>query len=166
MNDPELTASIAYIGIGSNLGDAVAHVRQAIVALAQWPGTRLVSQSGLYRSAPLDASGDDFINAVVGIRTVFLPKELLSRLLHLESLSGRQRTFRNAPRVLDLDILLYGEKEIKSDVLTIPHPRLTQRAFVLIPLLQIAPDIVIPGKGMAQQYLEATSGQKVVRLEY
>jgi len=155
-----------YIGLGSNMGNAAEHVRQAILQLAEWPGISVVAQSGLYLSTPVDASGDDFVNAVVAIRTTFSPQELLVQLLHMENSFGRQRTYRNAPRVLDLDLLLYDGQEIKSDVLTIPHPRITERAFVLFPLLQIAPDIVIPGKGQAQQYLDDVSDQALARLEY
>ena len=166
MNDQESSVFSAYIGIGSNLGRAPDHVRQAIFEIAQWPEVSVVAESDLYLSAPVDAFGDDFVNAVICIRTALSPHELLAKLLHLENGFGRQRTYRNAPRVLDLDILLYGNEAIQSELLTIPHPRLTGRAFVLLPLLQIAPDISIPGKGLAQDYLEDVRDQRVIRLKY
>ena len=139
--------TLAYIGIGANLGDAQTNVDHAFAALAALPQTRLLECSALFRTTPVDADGDDYINAVACIETTLPAPELLAVLLATELAQGRLRTYRNAPRPLDLDILLYGQARIDTPALTIPHPRLTQRAFALIPLLQIAPMISIPGLG-------------------
>ena len=161
-----MTAHTAYIGIGSNLDSPADYVRQAIILLAQPPLINLQAQSGLYCTAPVDADGDDYINAVVCIQTTLSPEELLVQLHLLENRFDRNRTYRNAPRTLDLDILLYDNRQITHHALTIPHPRMTERAFVLIPLLQIAPDIAIPGKGPAFQYLDQVRNQLITCLEY
>lgn len=153
--------TLAYIGIGANLGDALRNVAQAFTALATLPATRIVARSSLYRTAPVDADGDDFINAVACIETRLTPTALLAALLAIEQAQGRARTYRNAPRPLDLDILLFGTQQLQTAALTIPHPRLTQRAFVLIPLLQIAPSIDIPGMGPAQTFAPAVAGQAI-----
>lgn len=129
----------AYIALGANLGDAVAAVRGAIDRIGQLPGTRLVKQSTLYRTAPVAASGPDFINAVVEVATTLAAPELLAQLQALEQRAGRERPYRNAPRTLDLDLLLYGSAHIESLQLTLPHPRMGERAFVLVPLAEIAP---------------------------
>ena len=157
-------ATLAYIGIGANLGDAAANVAQAFAALAALPDTRLVARSDLYRSAPIDADGDDYLNAVAGIETRLAPTVLLAALQAIEQMQGRVRSYRNAPRPLDLDILLFGALQLQTAALTIPHPRMTQRAFVLIPLLQIAPAIKIPGMGAAQGFVQAVAGQAIARL--
>lgn len=154
----------AYIGIGANLGDAQSNVEQAILSLAALPGTRLVERSALFRTAPIDADGDHYVNAVAGIDTVLPPAQLLHALLALEQEQGRLRTYRNAPRPLDLDILLYGQESMQSDTLTIPHPRLTQRAFALLPLLQIAPMITIPGHGPAHAFAPGVADQVISRI--
>jgi 2-amino-4-hydroxy-6-hydroxymethyldihydropteridine diphosphokinase len=133
---------LAYVALGANLGDAQATVLQAVQALAQLPDTRLLRASRLYRSAPFEASGPDFINAVAAISTRLSAPELLLRLQQLEHDQGRQRPFKNAPRTLDLDILLYGDAIINSPDLQVPHPRMHQRAFVLVPLAEIAPERV------------------------
>lgn len=160
--EPEAAApQTAYIGIGANLGDAQANVRRALQLLARLPQSELRGQSTLYRTAPIDAGGDDYINAVVRLDTRLAPGALLSALQQLEQDFGRARPFRNAPRTLDLDILLYGEQEIHTATLDIPHPRMTQRAFVLLPLLQIAPLACIPGLGPAQQFLAAVADQRI-----
>lgn len=140
---------IATIGIGGNLGDARATVQDALQRLARLPRTTLSAQSRLYRTTPVDAGGDDYVNAVARLTTALTPHALLAALQDIEQAHGRQRPYRNAPRTLDLDILLYGDLTISDDTLTLPHPRMTQRAFVLIPLLEIAPDIIIPGIGAA-----------------
>ncbi|HZS79917.1 MAG TPA: 2-amino-4-hydroxy-6-hydroxymethyldihydropteridine diphosphokinase [Herbaspirillum sp.] len=140
---------IAHIGIGSNLGDARATAQDALRRLARLPRTTLSAQSRLYRTAPVDAGGNDYVNAVARLATALTPHALLVALQDIEQAHGRQRPYRNAPRTLDLDILLYGELTISDDTLTVPHPRMTQRAFVLIPLLEITPDIIIPGIGAA-----------------
>ena len=149
---------LAYVALGANLGDAQATVLNAINALASLPGTRLLRASSLYRSAPFEASGPDFINAVAAISTCLSAPELLLRLQQLEHDQGRLRPFKNAPRTLDLDILLYGDAVINSADLQVPHPRMYQRAFVLMPLVEIAPEQV-----SAAQLAELAS-QGVLRL--
>ena len=154
----------AYIGIGANLGDARANVADAIARLARLPGATLVGASASYRTAPIESSGDDYINAVACITTT-LPAEALLLALHaIEAQHGRERPYRNAPRTLDLDLLLYGEEQIASATLTVPHPRITERAFVLVPLLELAPAISVPGKGAAGDYLASVAGQAISRL--
>ena len=146
----------AYVALGANLGDAAAAVRQAMAALDQLPGTRVTARSSLYRSAPLDAGGPDFITAVVALETRFTAPDLLGTLQHLEQAAGRQRPFRNAPRTLDLDLLLYGDARIDSASLTVPHPRMRGRAFVLQPLAEIASGRVDPAAltAVAEQAIE------------
>jgi 2-amino-4-hydroxy-6-hydroxymethyldihydropteridine diphosphokinase len=128
----------AFVGVGANLGDAQRTVREAIAALGALPATRLVRASRLYRSAPVDAGGPDFINAVAEVETRLGAMELLAQLQRLEQAAGRERPYRNAPRTLDLDLLLYGDARIESAALTVPHPRLRERAFVLLPLRELA----------------------------
>ncbi|MFZ4874915.1 2-amino-4-hydroxy-6-hydroxymethyldihydropteridine diphosphokinase [Janthinobacterium sp. Mn2066] len=154
----------AYIGIGANLGDARANVQDAIARLARLPGASLVAASGSYRTAPIDSSGDDYINAVAHIRTS-LPAEALLLALHaIEAAHGRERPYRNAPRTLDLDLLLYGDDQISSPTLSVPHPRLAERAFVLVPLLELAPAIDIPGLGPASACLPRVADQAISKL--
>ena len=159
-----VAAHQAYIGIGANLGDAQGNVAHAFAALAALPDSRLLARSDLYRSAPVDADGDDYINAVACIETRLAPAALLEALLAIEQAQGRARTYRNAPRPLDLDILLFDALQLQTPALTIPHPRLTQRAFTLVPLLQIAPAIAIPGMGPAREFLQAVAGQAIARV--
>lgn len=154
----------AYIGIGSNLGDACGNVRQALLHISQLPDTTLTGQSSLFRTAPVDADGDDYINAVARIDTLLPPQQLLQELQAIEQQHGRQRSYPNAPRTLDLDILLYGQNELHSASLIVPHPRLTERAFALIPLLQIDPLITIPGKGPAHGFVPAVAGQAIHKI--
>ena len=132
----------AYVALGANLGDAAASVRAAITALGASDGCRLLAASSLYRSAPLDADGADFINAVIALETTRSAPALLALLQHLELRAGRQRPYRHAPRTLDLDLLLYGDASIASASLVLPHPRMAGRAFVLLPLAEIAPQRV------------------------
>lgn len=135
----------AYIGLGANLGDAAATVRTAIAALGQLPHSRLLASSLLYRSAPVGyLDQPDFINAVAAIETDLDAHALLDALLGLEQQFGRERSFRNAPRTLDLDLLLHGELVLHDARLSLPHPRMAERAFVLLPLADIAPDLVLP----------------------
>lgn len=159
-----MTQVTAYIGIGSNLGDAKANVLQALRELNQLASTRLVAQSSLFSTAPIESSGDDYINAVAAISTSLPAEELLQALLAVEQVHGRERPYFNAPRTLDLDLLLYGDAVINSDTLTVPHPRMTQRAFVLIPLLQIDPFIEIPGLGAAHQFAPSVADQAISKL--
>ncbi len=153
-----------YIGVGANLGDARKQVQCAIERLGQLRDTRPGAQSSLFRSAPLDADGDDYINAVVRIDTRLPAAELLLELQAIEHDFGRERPYRNAPRTLDLDLLLYGQHMISTDALAVPHPRMTERAFVLIPLLQIDPSIVIPGKGPAHGFVPGVAGQSIQKI--
>jgi len=132
----------AYVALGANLGDAPAALRQAIHDLGTLPHTRLVRASSLYRSAPVDSSGPDYVNAVAELSTALGPYDLLAGLQGLEQAAGRERPWHNAPRTLDLDILLYGELRQDDPVLTVPHPRMLERAFVLLPLAEIAPTLV------------------------
>lgn len=129
----------AYIGLGANLGEAAHTVCQALDWLQCSTGVQLVAQSALYRSAPVDAHGPDFINAVAAIDTGLPAPALLALLQALEARAGRERPYRNAPRTLDLDLLLYGDASISSPMLTVPHPRMWERAFVLVPLAEIEP---------------------------
>ncbi len=154
----------AYIGLGANLGDPAQAVRDAIAQLARLPQTTLVRQSSLYASAPVDAGGDDFVNAVVQLDTGLAPQALLHAMQQVEQAFGRQRPFRNAPRTLDLDILLYGDETIDEPGLHVPHPRMCARAFVLLPLLELAPGIDVPGQGPAQAHLAGVQDQPIARL--
>lgn len=145
-------AAIAYIGIGSNLEDPLQQVHRALEALDTIPCTRCLDQSSLYQNEALVMEGSsqeqaDYINAVARLETELDPITLLRELHHLEALSGRVRLERWGPRTLDLDILLYDGREIKSPELTVPHPGLYDRNFVLYPLAEISPDLVIPGAG-------------------
>ncbi len=157
-------ATTAYIGLGANLGDARATLAAAVQALAALPGCRLEQQSSLYRSAPVDAVGPDFINAVVALHTTLAPLALLAALQAIERRFGRERPHHHAPRTLDLDLLLMGDLQCHSPVLVLPHPRAHQRAFVLLPLLEISPGLCAPGLGPLAGHLGATAGQRVQRL--
>ena len=154
----------AYVGIGANLGDARATVADAVAALAQWPGCRVRQVSSVYRSAPVDAAGPDFFNAVVALDTTRSPEDLLAALQAIELAFGRQRPYHHAPRTLDLDLLLQGDALRSTPQLTLPHPRLHLRAFVLQPLLEIAPDLVLPGLGALVDWLPGTAGQVIESL--
>jgi 2-amino-4-hydroxy-6-hydroxymethyldihydropteridine diphosphokinase len=155
----------AHVGLGANLGDAAGSVESAIVALAALPGTHLTARSSLYASAPLDAGGPDFVNAVAAIDTTLRPQALLSHLQAIEAAHGRERTYRNAPRTLDLDLLLFGDIVDADPHLTLPHPRMTARAFVLLPLAEIAPDLQLPDGTPVATLLQALRGQRIARLE-
>ncbi|MEK7361972.1 MAG: 2-amino-4-hydroxy-6-hydroxymethyldihydropteridine diphosphokinase, partial [Pseudomonadota bacterium] len=140
-------------------------VRQGIAALAELPQAQLLAASSLYRSAALGhADQPDFVNAVAQISTGLAPQALLAALLAIEKRFGRERSFANAPRTLDLDLLLYDEQNIDEPGLAVPHPRMHERAFVLAPLVEIAPDCVIPGRGSAADWLARCTNQAVVRL--
>ncbi|MCG8991397.1 2-amino-4-hydroxy-6-hydroxymethyldihydropteridine diphosphokinase [Laribacter hongkongensis] len=140
--------TLAAIALGANLGDAAASVRDAMQALASLPETRWLAGSPLYRTAPVGyADQPDFVNAVALVETGLTPQELLAALQKLEEQGGRVRSFRNAPRTLDLDLLVYGEVQLDTPELTLPHPRMHERTFVLMPLADVAPDLLIPGCG-------------------
>jgi 2-amino-4-hydroxy-6-hydroxymethyldihydropteridine diphosphokinase len=132
----------AYIGLGANLGDPRLAVLAAIEAIADVDGLALTRKSSLYGSAPIDAGGADYVNAVVEVVTNLKPQVLLEQLQAIEHRAGRERSYRNAPRTLDLDLLLYGSKRIDTATLIVPHPRMWERAFVLRPLAEIAPHSV------------------------
>jgi len=152
--------TIAYVGIGSNLDDPRRQVLNAFSDLDSLPHTRVVKKSSLYRTAPMGhADQPDFINAVAQLETGLPAERLLAGLQALEQRHGRKRSFPNAPRTLDLDVLLYGNARIQSDTLTVPHPRMHERAFVLKPLLEIAPDLAF------KKQLDSCKGQKVERLD-
>jgi len=160
-----LPGTLAYIGIGANLGDARANVADAIARLGNLPGSVLHAVSSLYRTAPLDAGGGDYINAVARIGTALSADALLQALHGIELAHGRERPYRNAPRTLDLDLLLYGDEQIATDALQVPHPRMLERAFVLVPLLELAPAIAIPGRGAARRFMSAVAGQAIVKID-
>ena len=151
-------AITAYLALGANLGEAQATVRWAMAAIASLPGCELGACSSLYSTAPVDSSGPDYINAVVEVKTSLSAPDLLAHLHGLEQQAGRERPYRYAPRTLDLDILLFGDAQVQSAALTIPHPRMGQRAFVLVPLAEIAPDRV------SAEQLQAVVAQACQRL--
>ena len=158
--------TLAYIGIGSNLDEPKSHVGRAFEDLAQIPDTSVVKRSSLYRSAPVGyADQPDFVNAVAEIATTLPASRLLAELKEIEARHGRLRSFRNAPRPLDLDILLYGELALGLAHLTLPHPRMHERAFVLKPLMEISPELVIPGVGSVKDCLEKITDQNAERIE-
>ena len=148
----------AFIGLGSNLGDSRATIEAALHRLSQAAGILELRASGLYNSAPLDAGGGDYVNAVAHIHTELTAPALLQVLQHMEDRAGRMRPYPNAPRTLDLDLLLYGEGRIVSPTLVVPHPRMRERAFVLLPLQELAPQHV------ALEDLNRTAHQQVQRL--
>ena len=152
---PEVTA---YIALGANLGKPAQALRDALRELGSTPGVRVLRASSLYRTAPVDSSGPDYLNAVAEVSTTLTAPALLAVLLSIEQAHGRQRPYHNAPRTLDLDLLLYGNAHIHSPTLTVPHPRMWQRAFVLLPLAEVAPGWV------NEVLLRAVAGQGVERL--
>jgi 2-amino-4-hydroxy-6-hydroxymethyldihydropteridine diphosphokinase len=155
----------AFVGIGANLGDPVAQVRGAIAALGRLPVTRLLAASSLYRTAPVGyLDQPEFVNAAVLLDTGLAPRALLAALREIEAEAGRARTFKDAPRVLDLDLLLYGGEAIDEPGLAVPHPRLHERAFALAPVVEIDPDCVIPGRGPARDWLARAAGQRVEKI--
>ncbi len=156
--------SRAFIGLGSNLDDPASQVQKAFDELAQLPSSRLIRHSSLYRSAPVGRRDQpDFINAVAQIETGLSPHELLNALLEIEHRHGRVRECANGPRTLDLDLLIYDDLECSDRCLTLPHPRMHQRAFVLQPLLEIAPDACVPRHGAVADLLVACAGQWLER---
>ena len=154
----ERSSVVATVGLGANLGNPLAALAGAIASIAALDGVKLVAQSAFYRSAPIDSSGPDYVNAVVQLQTNLIAPELLAQLQTIEQGAGRERPYRNAPRTLDLDILLFGDASIQSESLTVPHPRMWQRAFVLLPLAEIAPALV------RAALLDSVKDQALVRL--
>jgi 2-amino-4-hydroxy-6-hydroxymethyldihydropteridine diphosphokinase len=158
------TSHTAYIGLGSNMAEPVAQIRKALDELARLPSSHLLAFSSLYRTAPVGKLDQpDFINAVALIETGLPPHDLLKALLEIEQGHGRVREYRNGPRTLDLDILLYDDLHCSDCHLTLPHPRMHQRAFVLRPLFEIAPDCRNSGYGAIAELLRACSGQQLER---
>lgn len=157
MSEPERPEVTAYVALGANLGEAAQTVRDALQTLARTPGLQLRRTSSLYRTAPVDASGPDYINAVAEVATTLSAPALLAALQAIENGAGRERPYRNAPRTLDLDLLLCGSARIDSPTLTVPHPRMWARAFVLVPLAELAPQLV------SAQALQAVAGQAITR---
>lgn len=154
-----------FIALGANLGDPAATVRAAIQALRELPAVAFVAASSLYRTAPVGLKHQpDFINAVAELATDIPPPELLDALFGIEARFGRSRSVRNAPRTLDLDLLLYGDETSDDPHLTLPHPRLHERAFVLAPLAEIAPQLVIPGHGRVDDLLRRCADQQIEKL--
>ena len=155
----------AYIGLGANQGDLVATLEAAIETLRPLEQSRFVAVSPWYRSAPVDAPGPDFLNAVVALDTGLEPYALLLHLLEIEVMLGRKRhgpdAKKNAPRNVDLDLLMVGSLIVRSTPLTLPHPRMRERAFVLRPLLDLAPDILVPGQGLASELLARINDQRI-----
>jgi 2-amino-4-hydroxy-6-hydroxymethyldihydropteridine diphosphokinase len=157
--------TIAYIGLGSNLAQPQSQVENALSELEALPGTRVLARSSLYRTAPVGfAAQPYFVNAVVALDTSLDAHELLHALQALEAAHQRRRSFANAPRTLDLDLLLFGDERIADAELVVPHPRMHERAFVLAPLVEVAPDALIPGRGAARDLLERCCDQKVERI--
>ena len=157
--------TVAYVGIGSNLDDPRTQVLVSFRELDELPHTRVVKRSSLYRSAPVGhAPQPDFINAVAQLETGLPAERLLAALQEIEARHGRSRSFANAPRTLDLDLLLFGNRQMAAPGLEIPHPRMHERAFVLAPLVEISPDVEIPGRGAAKPLMDATKNQKLERI--
>jgi 2-amino-4-hydroxy-6-hydroxymethyldihydropteridine diphosphokinase len=157
-------AQRAWIGLGANLGDALGTLRDAADALGQLPDSRRVALSSVYRTAPIDAGGPDYLNAVAAIDTALEPLALLAALQAIEQAHGRERPYRNAPRTLDLDLLLHGEQVLDTPTLTLPHPRLHERAFVLLPLIEADPSACDPQGRPLADHLSAVADQRIERL--
>lgn len=154
-----------FLGMGSNLEKPTEQLGLALTQIARIDGVVLEAASSLYGSAPVGyVDQPDFVNAVAKVSTTLAPRALLAALQDIERRHGRQRTFRNAPRTLDLDIVLFGRQTISENDLHVPHPRCHERAFVLLPLLELAPGCEIPGRGAARGWLEHCADQRIVRL--
>jgi len=162
--DSAAGGTLAFVGLGANLGDTRQSLQQALRALDGLPETALLACSSAYRTAPVAASGPDFLNAVAQLRTQLSPMDLLDALQAIELAHGRERPYFNAPRTLDLDLLLFGELSLASTRLTLPHPRLHQRAFVLQPLLELQANLAAPGLGALSAFLPTLQDQAISRL--
>ncbi len=159
-----VTPATAYIGLGANLGDARATLAAALQDLAALPGCSGLRTSSIWRTAPIESSGPDNLNAVAALQTTLAPLALLDALQAIEQRFGRERPYVNAPRTLDLDLLLHGDVVLDTPRLVLPHPRLHLRAFVLQPLLELAPALRAPGLGALAAHLSATADQRAQRL--
>lgn len=156
----------AYVGIGSNLDDPAGQVLSAMAALERIPATSVAARASLYRSAPVGKLDQpDFVNSVAALDTALEPQQLLEQLLAIEASHGRRRGERNAARTLDLDLLLFGERRIDAPALSVPHPRMHERAFVLLPLAEIDAQACVPGRGRVRELLQAVTGQQVTRMQ-
>lgn len=156
----------ACVALGANIGEPLRQIEAAFSALTALPGTRLIARSSLYRSAPVGyADQPDFINAVAIIETTLAPHALLDALLAIERVNGRVREFPNAPRTLDLDIVLYDDLILQEPGLTIPHARMLERAFVMVPLAEIAPDTMVPGQGRVSDLARRVDAPSVAQLK-
>ena len=165
--DGEMTGTVAervFVGLGANQGDTRATLASALKALDCHPAIERVATSSVYRTAPVDAAGPDYLNAVVELRTTLEPLDLLKALQAIEADHGRLRPYPNAPRTLDLDLLLFGQRELDDPALTLPHPRLHQRAFVLEPLAEIAPDLMQPRLGRLRDWRDGVVDQAILKI--
>ncbi|MEO6033491.1 MAG: 2-amino-4-hydroxy-6-hydroxymethyldihydropteridine diphosphokinase [Burkholderiaceae bacterium] len=156
--------TLAWVGLGANLGDAALALRSAAAALGALAQTVLVALSSVYRSAPIESSGADYLNAVALLQTELPAPALLAELRRIERGHGRERPYRNAPRTLDLDLLVYGDQRIALPTLTVPHPRAHVRAFVLRPLAEIAPELELPGRGRVTELLALVADQRIEKV--
>lgn len=155
----------AFVALGANLGNPAAQLQRALAELAYLPETRLIACSSLYLSKPVGfLDQPDYLNAVAALHTKLTARALLDKLLEIETRHGRSRAFKNAPRTLDLDLLLYDGLVMHEPGLTLPHPRMLERAFVMVPLVEIAPDCIIPGHGTARKNLAGLGPHGLLRL--
>ncbi|AEP36989.1 2-amino-4-hydroxy-6-hydroxymethyldihydropteridine diphosphokinase [Taylorella asinigenitalis] len=155
-----------FIGLGANLGDELSYINKAISKLVECDDIELLATSSVYKTSPVESDGEDYLNAVIQINTSLDPFELLSIMQKIELDLGRQRPYKNAPRTIDLDILLFDDMQIKGDRLTIPHPRITQRAFVLVPLRELNPDLEIGGQSLETWIANLPCDQKIEKTTY
>ncbi|WP_028884056.1 2-amino-4-hydroxy-6-hydroxymethyldihydropteridine diphosphokinase [Taylorella asinigenitalis] len=155
-----------FIGLGANLGDELSYINKAISKLVECDDIELLATSSVYKTSPVESDGEDYLNAVIQINTSLDPFELLSIMQKIELDLGRQRPYKNAPRTIDLDILLFDDMQIKGDRLTIPHPRITQRAFVLVPLRELNPDLEIGGQSLETWIANLPCNQKIEKTTY
>ena len=160
-----MSATLVYLGLGSNLAHPRRQLARALRSIARLPGTCVVAASPSYASAPVgvDDPQPDYVNSVVIVRTVLRPRALLSALHGIERAQLRRRARRNAPRTLDIDVLLFGRRRIRIPGLTVPHPRMHERAFVLRPLTDVDAAARIPGRGLARRYLPSVRTQRINR---
>ncbi|HEX5611830.1 MAG TPA: 2-amino-4-hydroxy-6-hydroxymethyldihydropteridine diphosphokinase [Burkholderiales bacterium] len=157
--------TLAYVGMGANLGDPRTQLDTAWQAFQRMPQTKAIARSSLYRSAPVGYEDQpDFLNCVAKLDTALPAPALLAELQEIERRLGRTRSFLNAPRTIDLDLLLYGAQTLDDPAVTLPHPRMHERAFVLAPLVELEPAIEIPGRGTAAELLRACGDQRVQRI--